>query len=233
MLYKDKISFLLVLIPILIGVLLYVCLGQFFFSSLIGYGQTYIEEHLSNGTFGKAIYFLLVGILTVTLYFIVNWTFVLVLSILASPFNDLLSERIEKNYYGENTPSIGESLNGFFSKMVHTILNEIKKVFFILILSVVAFLLGYFPIFTPISILITIILLGINYIDYSWARHDILFKDCKKDIRKNLLSYALGGGIFMLIVSIPVINIIVPSLATSYFTILWIKNNEHSHKTTK
>ena len=226
-------SFLLASIPVFIGIILYVFAGQFYFSSLIGYGQKYIESHLSGGTLGQVIYYLVVGILTITLYFIVNWTFVLVLSILASPFNDFLSERIEKRYKGEKLPTMGESFKGVFSKMAQTVLNEIKKVLLILVLSVIAFFIGYIPILTPISILITVILLSISYVDYSWSRHDISFRNCKMDIKKNLLSYAIGGGIFMMIVSIPIVNIIVPSLATSYFTILWIKNNEHRYKTSE
>ena len=98
---------------------------------------------------------------------------------------------------------------------------------------ILSLIFGYIPILTPISILITVLLLAMGFIDYSWSRHDISFSDCKIDLRRNFLSYAIGGGVFMVIVSVPIINIIVPSLATSYFTVLWIKNNEYRNQITK
>ena len=233
MILKDKIALIFTLIPIALGILLYGFLGQFYFSKLIDYGQGHIENYLSGGTLGQIAYYLLVAILTITLYFIVNWTFVLVLSIIASTFNDLLSSRLEKIYLGKPLPSLGESFSGLFNKVFKTLVNEIKKVFFILVLSVMAVILGYIPILAPLSMLLTVLLLAISYVDYSWSRHDIAFKECRKDIFSNVMSYAIGGLFFMVIVSIPLVNIIVPSLATSYFTILWIKTNEHRHQVTQ
>lgn len=233
LIFKDKTSLLLALIPILMGIFLYSLLGHYFFSTLISMGQKYIETYLSSGTFGQFVYYLVVAVLTVALYFIVNWTFVLVLSIFAGPFNDLLSQRIEKIYHGEKLPTLGESFDGFLKGAFSTIFNEIKKVLLILFLSIFAMLLGYVPLLTPFSVIITVLLLAISYVDYSWSRHNIVFSDCRKDIRKNFLSYILGGGIFMMIVSVPIINILVPSFATSYFTILWMKNNEHRNKITE
>lgn len=230
---KDKVSLLLALIPILIGLALYIFVGQAYFSTLIEYGQSYIEKNLSDGTFGQVLYYLVVAVLTVALYFIVNWTFVLVLSIIASPFNDLLSSRIEKVYLGKELPSLGESFQGMFQEVIHTVFNEVKKMTLILVLSLLAFVIGYIPLLTPISIFITVILLAAGYVDYSWSRHNMPFKECRSDISGNIFSYGIGGFFFMIIVSIPIINIIVPSLATSYFTILWVKNNEHRRKITE
>ncbi len=223
---KDKVSLLLALIPMVIGIFLYYFVGKSIYSSGISYGQGLIDQYISNGTFGQVLSFLVISILTIMMYFIVSWTFVIVLSLIASPFNDLLSSRIEKLLLNEKLPDFSSSLNKAISNFFQTILNEIKKIFFIVLLSLIAILLGYIPLLTPISVFVTVLLLAIGYVDYSWSRHSIEFKDCRKDIRKNLLSYSFGGGMFMVVVAIPLLNVIVPSLATSYFTILWVKNNE-------
>jgi CysZ protein len=229
---KDKVSLLLALIPVILGIALYAIAGKVFFSSALSYGNQYIEQYLSDGTFGQIVYYLVVSILTIMLYFIVNWTFVILLSLIASPFNDLLSSRIEKLVLGEDLPSFSSSFQGVLSNFLHTVLNEIKKIFFIVSLSLVAMFLGYIPILTPISVIVTVLLLAISYVDYSWSRNNIPFVNCRADVRKNFISYAFGGGIFMVIIAIPLLNIIVPSLATSYFTVLWVKNNEHSNQIT-
>lgn len=230
---KDKISLLLALIPILIGILLYIVAGKAFFSSALSYGNQYIEQYLSDGTFGQIVYYLVVSILTIMLYFVVNWTFVIILSLIASPFNDLLSSRIEKLVKGDDLPNFSSSMQGVFKNFLSTIINEIKKISFVVILSILAMLLGYIPLLTPISVIVTVLLLAISYLDYSWSRNEIPFSICRADVRKNLISYIFGGGIFMTIIAIPLLNIIVPSLATSYFTVLWVKNNEHSNKITE
>ena len=224
---KDKFSLLMVITPMIIGVLVYIFLGQAFLSQSIAYGDEIIQKYLSDSSFGKFLSIIITSILTILLFFIVNWTFVLFLSILASPFNDFLSQRIEKLAKESSASSDNSSFADFFKSIPGILFNEIKKVILILLLSLMAFILGYIPVLTPISVGITVLLLAISYLDYSWSRHDLSFKDCKSDIKKNFFSYLLGGGMFMVLVPIPIVNVIVPSLATSFFTVLWVKNNEH------
>lgn len=226
---KDKVSLMLAMVPVLIGIVAYSLFGKFFFSSVLELGEQYIQQYLSDGTLGAIVYYLVASILSILMFFLVNYTFVLFVSILASPFNDLLSARVEKLIKGEQPESLSSGLRDMFKKIVWTILNEFKKISFILTLSIFSALLGFVPILTPISVIITAVLLAVGYLDFSWARHDITFSDCKKDIRKNFFNYLFGGGFFMILVMVPIINLIVPSLATSYFTILWMKNNEHSN----
>ncbi len=226
MIVKDKVNLLFVLCPLLIGIILYVFLGRFILSEGLSYGNALISEYLSNETIGGVLSFIVATLLSILLFFFVNWTFVLLLSVIASPFNDMLSSRIEKTMRNEKPQDLKESLAQMFKRIGSVLFTEIKKVFFILILSLFAFVFGYIPVLTPVSVIISVLLLAISFLDYSWSRNELSFKECKKDLLKNILSYILGGGIFMAIVSIPFINIIVPPLATSYFTILWLKNNE-------
>jgi CysZ protein len=223
---KDKVSFILALIPILIGITLYYFVGKNLFTSLMSYGQEFISGYVTNETVGSAINIIVGSILSIFLYFIVNWTFVLIVSIIASPFNDVLSARLEKKYLGEELPSFNDSMKSTFANFIQTITNEIKKISLIIILSFFAVLLGLFPILAPISILIGSIVLSTEFLDFSWGRHGMKFSEIKAEIKKNFISYSLGGSFFMLLVSIPFINLLVPSWGTSYFTILWVKNNE-------
>ena len=233
MILKSKINMFLAIVPVVIGIILYWLVGKTLFSSALEFGNKYIEQYLSNGTLGSIVYYLVATILMIMLYFIVNWTFVLLVSIVASPFNDILSNRIEKQILNEELPAFSDSLSGAITKLVPTLLNEIKKVSFILGLSLFAVVFSFVPILMPISVFVSVILLSMEFLDFSWSRHGMSFKECRGDVRKNLLGYSFGGAFFLILVAIPLVNLIVPSLATSFFTTLWVKSNEHRYQTTK
>ena len=223
---KDKVNMVFALIPILCGLALYIFAGSWMYGTAMENGRALIDEYVSQGTWGSVVYYIVATIMVVLLFFIINWTFVLVVSIFASPFNDLISARIEKNERGEAQLDMKESFSRMMMKLAGTIFNEIKKVLFIIFLSLMAFVLSYIPILTPVGIFLTIVLLAIEFLDFSWSRHEWKFSQCLGDLKSNLIGYALGAGFFFLLVSIPLVNLVVPSLATSFFTTLWLKNNE-------
>lgn len=226
LIFKDKVSLSLALAPVLIGMVFYFFAGKMIYSEGINYGNQLIEQYIGSETVGGVLYYLVNMILAVLLYFFVSWTMVLIVSLIASPFNDILSMRIEKKILGEEIPKFSESFGETISKIVPMIFNEIKKIFFIMTLTIISLAFGFIPVLLPISIMITALLLGAGYIDYSWSRHGLKAADCRKDLKKGFLNYLVGGGFFMILVSIPVINLIVPSFATSFFTVLWVKQNE-------
>lgn len=230
---KSKINFILAFIPVLIGVAIYYFLGSWFYGTVMNKGQEIIGSYITGGGFGTIIYYIIAAIVSILLFLLVNWTFVLMVSIISSPFNDMLSSRIEKNIINKEQDDISSTFSDLFKNILSVLSNEIKKVTFIFLMSVVAFILGYIPLLTPLSLFITVILLAVSFIDYSWARHNIKFSNCLSDLRRNFIGYGIGGTFFFILVSIPIVNLIVSPLATSYFTLLWLKNNEHRNKVTE
>lgn len=224
---KDKINILLALVPIIIGILIYYFMGTWIYGTVMEQGQVMIKDYVSEGMLGDFVYYIVAAILTIMMYFLVNWTFVLIVSAIASPFNDMLSTRIENKLEGKKPQTLQQSFGQIVKNLTKTVVNELKKISFIFGLSLLVLVFGFFPILTPLSVFISVLLLSIQFLDYSWARHDLSFGACVKDIRRHIVGYALGGAFFFVIVSIPVINLIVPPLATSFFTILWMKNSEH------
>lgn len=225
---KDKISLLLAMIPIFIGIILYYFAGVNLFSFMFENGQTYIQEYLGVGSLGKVAEWIVKIVLTIILYYIVNLTFILIISIIASPFNDALSARIEKQVLNQELPTFDIIVSRGIKKVFYTLGTEIKKILLIIFVSVFILLLGFFPVLTPISLILGAMVLSMEFVDFSWSRHDMSFKKCMGEFRKHIVSYTVGGLFFMIMISVPIINLVVPSLATSYFTILWVKNNERS-----
>lgn len=230
---KDRVSLILALIPILIGVSIFVVLGIGMYSEMQVIGNEYITKYVGEGTWGSVAGWIIKIILTILLYYLINITFVMVLSIIASPFNDILSKRIEKQILGETLPSFSESIKGSMSNLVATIVNEAKKLVIILGISLLAVVIGFIPLLTPLSFLLSAVVLSTEFIDFSWSRHELNFKECRSDYRKNFFSYSFGGLFFMFIVSIPLVNLIVPAYGTSYFTVLWVKNNDSGRQITE
>jgi CysZ protein len=232
LIYKNKINFLLALIPVIIGITLYYFAGTNIYTFAMAKGDAFIKEYVGDGTYANISYYIVATVLTVVLFFLVNWTFVLVVSIIASPFNDILSERIEKIYNGEPMTEIGASISSRFGKILGILFNEVKKISFILSLTVLSLILSIFPVLAPLVIVISIFLLCMEFVDYSWSRHSLTFGQCVKDLWKHKLGYLIGGALFFGIVSIPLINLFVPSLATSFFTVFWVKNHANSNTNT-
>ena len=193
-------------------------------------GTEIIQTYLKDSAWGEFIYYILITVFTVIMYFVVNWTFVLILSIFASPFNEIISKRIERISKGEKLETLGNSFSGFFSSLGFTLFNEIKKISLIFILTIISLIFSYIPILAPISLVLTALLLSMGYLDFNWSRHDLSFKDCKRDIRKNVFSYSFGGLFYLVLVTIPLMNLLVPAWATCYFSLLWIEKNENSNK---
>lgn len=225
----DKINISLASIPVLVGSVIYFFAGKWLYSEFTTEGKKLIESHISEGAMGVVVYWIVSIILTILVTFVISYTFVLLVSLIASPFNDLLSARIERKIKGEKPYSMSESLSLISDKFSAVFVNEVKKITLIITLSTLALALNFIPILAPLSIFLNILILSAGFVDYTWSRKNLSSKACSSDLRKNMFGYALGGGFFFLLISIPLINLVVPPLATSYFTIFWIKNNEHSN----
>ncbi len=227
-LFKDKINFLLALIPILIGIALYIVLGSWIFGSVTDWGKELINEHISSGGWGTSVYYILSFIMTIAMFFIINWTFVLIVALIASPFNGIMSERIEKQMGGQTPANIGDSIKRTLSKLGPILFNELKKISFIISLTILGLILGLFPVVTPFSIAIAALLLTVEFVDYNWSRHELKFRDCLSDVKSNFISYLLSGAVFMFLITIPIVNLFMLPYGISYFTVLWCNSHQEA-----
>lgn len=223
---KDKILILLSMVPIAIGAMIYSIAGKYIYGDLLTWGENKIKETISSGTWGEFLTWIILGVISVLFYFIVSWTFVLVVSFFAAPFNDLMSSRVEKVFEGQQPDPIGKGLAKIFSRISFIIFNESKKIIFILFVTIIGFALSFFPMLAPVSIIISAILLSVGFVDYSWARHDLDFRKCLSDVRRNFIGYSLAGFIFLVLITIPGVNLLTLPFAVVYFTVLFCKNRE-------
>lgn len=222
-LFANRINFLLALAPVFVGVIIYLLLGGWIFNGLIPMGEDIIGEYFSNKVIGGVFYYLLVGFMSVLIYLLVSWTLVLLISLIASPFNDLISTRVEKLMTGRKVEDLSTGMSQMLVRLTKTLFNEVKKIFMILIFTIIAFILNLLPVLVPVALFITAILFAVQFVDYSWARHDLPSKKCYQDAKKNWIPYSLSGLGFLVIATIPIVNLFLPAYATIYYTVLWVK----------
>ncbi|MBT3585709.1 MAG: hypothetical protein HN509_12465 [Halobacteriovoraceae bacterium] len=222
---KDKIIILFSAVPVFVGIALYYFLGDWIFTDVRAWGQGWIEGNLSAGTLGTVLTWVLTAILSIIMYFVVNFTFVLVVSIFACPFNDLISTRVEKIMGGEEPEALSITLKKVMGRALFTLINELKKVSFILILTAVAFGLSFFPILAPVSVIISAFLLAVSFLDYSWSRHTFKFSNCLGDVKNNFFTYGFSGAIFLSLITIPFVNLLALPYGVIYFTVLFSRSN--------
>lgn len=218
---NDKWILLLSFVPILIGFALYYWFGAWMYGDVLTWGNQWVKESIASDSWGNIISWLVGIVMTVVLYFVVSWTFVLIISIIASPFNDVISSRVERAVLGKNKEEVGASFTQMFGRIFRILWNESKKIVFIVVLSLFGFLLSFIPFLVPVSIFISALLLAIGFLDYSWSRHDMKFTECLKDLKGSLASYSLGGIAFLFLIAVPVVNLFVLPYAVVYFTVLY------------
>lgn len=223
---QDKIVLLLSLIPVLIGFVLFYFLGNYLYTDLLDMGKAYIEQNIQSSGWASAFYYLIAGILTVTFFFLINWGFVLVVSLIASPFNDLISHRVEKIVLGKELSGLGVAFERIIGKFFFTIVNEFKKILFIIFLTTISFALGLVPLVGPIlSTVMAAYLISIQFLDYNWSRHDLTMRQCLKDLKSTPFVYLLSGLIFIFLLSIPIVNLISLPFAVIYYAIMFSDKN--------
>ncbi len=222
---EDKWISIFSLVPILIGAAFYYFLGSYIYGDVLNMGKDWIETSVNSNGWTSFLYYIMVGILTIGFYFLLSWTFVLVVSGIASPFNDIVSSRVEKVLAGEVPESVGESLSRMSLRFVSTLINEAKKIAFIMVLSILALIVSFIPMLAPVGVVISAILLAVGFLDYSWSRHKMHFRDCVNDVRKHLFSYGIMGGVFLALISIPILNLFLLPFGVVYFTVLFTDKN--------
>ena len=222
---KDKVILSLAFLPVLIGATLYFYLGVTLYKFIVGEGKVKIASIIGTEFGSGFVYGILIALFSAVLFFIFNWTFVLLVSVIASPFNDLISSRVERKYTSLAREEEKFSLKKFIKSVLKTIWNETKKVSFIMALTLIALALSIFPVLAPLSFILSALLMAIQFIDYSWGRHEWSLRKCVKDSFKHSFSYILGGAAFIFIMAIPGANLVGITVGVIYFTLIWAEKN--------
>ena len=222
MIFTDPINLLLAIIPTGIALTLYLLTITTIYRNSDRFASLF-RSYIYTSDQADLLAKLLTAALIIFIFFLMSWTFVVIVGIISAPFNSMLSGRIEKKLIQHAVdPNKKETLHKIRQGLGQTFKNELKKLIFIALVASLAFFLNLFPLLYPVGIFLVAVLLAVQFLDYSWSRHDMHFGACLRDVLMNIIPYSLSGFFFLLLVTVPIINAFVPALATSYYTVLWL-----------
>lgn len=228
MILTDPVNFVLAVIPTIISLAIYLftITGIYRNSDRVA---SWFRGYVYTADQATIVARILTAVLIIFVFFLMSWTFVLVVGMISAPFNSLLSARIEQKLVQRIIMDEDQkhALNEVRGSLARTFKNEFKKLIFLAGLAALTFVINLIPLLYPLGVFLVALLLAIQFVDYSWSRHNFHFLACLADCSRNALVYFLGGAIFLGLVAIPLINAFVPALATSYFTVLWLSRNQH------
>lgn len=225
LIFKDPVNVLLAIIPGILSLILY-------FSILIygirnsDYFGIMIKRNTGIPADARWLDYGLTIVFVFFVFLLMSWTFILVVGILSGPFNSIISGRIEKKMRGGVVESEKSVVTHEITKNYFQLIKtELKKIVFLLLFAMLAFFINIVPFLYPIGVIILACVLAAQFLDYSWSRHNLTFGACLKDYSMNLFPYTFYGLGFLILVTIPLVNVFVPSLATAHFTEMWVKRN--------
>lgn len=212
-----------VLIPFLINFAVFtgaVYLGLDFFGSTV---VEYIPQ--GDAWYWSILYWFLWVVAVLLTAVLVFFSFTVVGNLIASPFNDLLSERTEEILTGRasNEPF---SLARFLSDAGKTVLMEAKKMSIFVVVMLLILPLNLLPgvgsaLYTFLAISLTLFFLCVEYLGFIMVRKRQYFKDQRRFIfDRKFLMLGFGCGV-MAVLAIPFFQFLCIPLAVIGATSLW------------
>ncbi|MCK5882089.1 MAG: EI24 domain-containing protein [Bacteriovoracaceae bacterium] len=223
--FGDKLILLFSLLPVIIGIALYFAMGGLALYEAVSASETWISSFFSSSSWIiDAVVWMIGGVVLLVFYFISSFTFILIVSLISCLFSDLISSRTEQRLVEDKVVPISESIKMMFLRMGSIIKNEIKKVLFIALLATIAAVCGLSGFLIPVSLFLSCLLIAIQFLDYSWCRHEMSFSECIEDLKQNILPYTISAFGFSFVFVIPILGLIFFPFAVVFFTTLFVSN---------
>ncbi|SDX20723.1 sulfate transporter CysZ [Thiocapsa roseopersicina] len=149
--------------------------------------------------------------------------FALVANLIASPFNSLLAEKVERMLTGRPLDQ-GSSFASVIAESLPTLIDEIKKLLYAVVLAIPFLLLLFVPVVGQILWFLYIAwVLAVQYSDYPMGNHGMKFREMRRRLgRQRGMSLGFGASAAMLSM-VPVVNFILMPSAVAGATAMWVR----------
>lgn len=191
-----------IFIPFVINLVVF-CIAVYFGLGLFDKIVThYIPQE--NAWFWSLLGYFLWGVAVVLTAILVFFSFAVVGNLIASPFNDILSERTEEILTGQCDDEPFK-LKAFIQDARRTFIDEGKKILFFVFGMVLLLLLNLIPVFGSLlypvlSFLLTTFFLAVEYTGYIFSRKRLTYKDQRRFIfSRPALFFGFGTGLLCLL----------------------------------
>jgi CysZ protein len=154
---------------------------------------------------------------------LVFYGFSMIANLIASPFNGLLAEKVELLLTGRPLDQGGGTVQ-VLKDLVPTLIDELRKVLYALLLAIPFLVLLFVPLVGPVLwFLYTAWVLVLQYTDYPMGNNGLKFRDMRRRLRERWgLSMGFGAATAGLSL-VPVLNFIAMPSAVAGATALWVR----------
>ncbi|MBN2887303.1 MAG: sulfate transporter CysZ [Chromatiaceae bacterium] len=153
----------------------------------------------------------------------VFYSFTLVANLLAAPFNTLLAAKVERLLTGRPLEQAGD-WRELFTGLLPTLLDELAKILYALLLAIPFLLLLWVPLIgPPLWFLYTAWILALEYSDYPMGNQGLRFREIRARLgHRRALSLGFGAAAAGMSL-VPVLNFILMPSAVAGATAMWVR----------
>jgi CysZ protein len=156
---------------------------------------------------------------------LVFFTFVLVVGIVGAPFHSYLAEAVEEHLTGTRAPAA--PFTRAVLQLPGTMLDELKKVFYALLLAIPFLLLFLVPVVNIAAPVLWFLfcawITAFSYADYTMSNHGLKLADIRRMLRRRRF-LALGfGSVAFLALMTPILNLLAVPAAVCGGAVLWVE----------
>lgn len=198
-----------IFVPLLINLLVFSMAaywGLNFYGGLIG---KYVPQ--SDAWYWLLLYYILWIFAILLAAVLVFFTFTVIGNLIASPFNDILSEKTEDLLKGATENATPFSIKLFLKESAQILLDEIRKMSLFVGCMVLLFFLNAIPVigvllYSVLSFLLTTYFLVVEYTGFVFSRKNLGFKNQRKFISQRKMVCAGFGCSAFLLLAIPFVQ---------------------------
>ena len=212
----------LALAPFLINLLLFTL---FFWFSLTRF-QSWVEALLPQGDqwWWRVLFYLLVVLMTLLLLVVMVYIFAMVGRVLAAPFLEMLTQRVEREYNAAGVVEIG-----ILKSIGRAFLQESKKFLLFALLMLVLLLLNLIPglgsvIYALLAFVAASFFLASDFLDYPLERRGLSLAEKLSYVRGLGLTGLAFGAACLVLGMIPILNLALLPLAAVGGVLLYLSH---------
>ncbi|MBN1932709.1 MAG: sulfate transporter CysZ [Desulfobacterales bacterium] len=155
------------------------------------------------------------------------FSFTVAANLIGSPFNGLLSEKVEAYLTGGKIQPSSAGLIQSLAEMVSSFFNELRKLFYFILIGSFVLIISFIPVLNIISpffwLIFTAWMLAFEYLSYPMENHRLVLKQVREHLaQKRLYSISFGFSVLGATL-IPLINFFVMPAAVAGATSFWVE----------
>lgn len=208
-------------VPVLINTMVLIILSAYSWSRFDGWVDAIM------GWFPgwmSAIYWLIWLVALIVVLVLLLFAFTFIANLIASPFNAVLSIRVEALLTGK--PPVSEVTPLMI--LPRAVGREIVKFLYILPLLIGLVLITIIPVINVVSPILWVLfgawMMAIQYADYAADNNDVSFRDLKARLRARRFQSLMFGLPAYLLLTIPIINLILMPVGVAGGTRFWVEH---------